>query len=202
MPRHPLTAPLLLVAAAALLSSCATTTLTSRWRDRAFEGSFQSVLVVAIADSEHHRRLFEDEFVRQLEQRGIDARASFRVLPRGQVPEQAQLEEAVRRLGLDAMLATHMLDVSREYVYHPPVAYYDYPYYYRHWGSFVEYTYQPGYYTAHTSVTLETNLYAAADGRLVWSGQTETFDPITPEEVVTTLCGVVLGELQAQGLLR
>jgi len=64
-----------------LLSSCATTTTTNVWRDQAYDGPVKKILVMGISQKKGIQRFFEDEFVRQLRERGTDGVAGYTILP-------------------------------------------------------------------------------------------------------------------------
>ena len=65
------------------LSGCASTSLLDVWYDRDYSGpKLQRLLVVGFTEKERNRRIFEDEFVEQLNRiEGIEATASIRLIP-------------------------------------------------------------------------------------------------------------------------
>jgi hypothetical protein len=168
-------------------------------------GTFRSVLVVGISDTAEKRRVLEAAFARELEGRGVVARSALDVLGPGTPLDRDSLEPAVRRLGLESVLVAHVLGLREERVYNAPVYYQQEMVH----GTSV-YVYSPtvtatvmreGYYTTFRYYTLETNLYGAETGRLVWSGRSERLDPQSVEQVAADLATVTLDRLRAQRLL-
>jgi hypothetical protein len=176
---------LLGVIVAGVLSSCATTNLLTSWIDPEASGrKLGNVLVVGVAKSTSARRQFEDSFARVLRSRKIGALTSY-----GQLPDPAAIDEAaVKPIALKEKV-THVLIVrlvDRKTVtnYVPPSpGYYggfpgSYPSYYGTWPGYYNYGYaaatRPGYTFDTEYVNLETNVYDAATGKLVWSGVTQT----------------------------
>src|SRR4030065_1197039 len=66
---------------AMLITPCATTKLTSAWKDPLYQKQPHKIMVIGVAKKPVNKRIFEDEFVRQLKARGTDAVASYTVMP-------------------------------------------------------------------------------------------------------------------------
>lgn len=190
-----------------LVISCATTTkLTHVWTDEAYRGSpVSDVLVIGISDEEAVRRSFEDKFVKQLKETGIEAVSSAAAISSDKELDKEAIVSSIEKLGVDAVLVTHLIGVDKEAKYHPPTmsaapAHYHRGYY-GYYGHAYNYVHTPGYYTTHTKVRLETNLYEAKTEKLIWSGQSETWDPKSKTEVIDSLISVVIKNLQKNKLL-
>jgi hypothetical protein len=52
-----------------------------------------------------------------------------------------------------------------------------------------------------TTITMESRVYSVPDARLVWTGHSETFNPLSVKELVNMLVDGSVSELQRQGLL-
>ena len=192
---------------ALLLSSCTNTKITSVWMDSNKAGtSFNDLLIIGIANEEHNRRLFEEEFTTQLKAVGVESEVSYTVLPQGTDINPETVTAAIDGKGVDAIIVTHLVAVEQETVYRqsmdyrPAYGYYNGFYdYYPHVHSYVQ---QPGYYTTHDVVKLETNLYEAASGELVWTAQSQSFAPESAKEVIDELVQLVITDLQEKGLIK
>ena len=190
-----------------LFISCAATKLTHVWTDEAYRGApFSNVLVIGVSDQERVRRSFEDKFVKQLKEIGIEAVASAAVIPSDKKLEKKAIASAVERSGVDAVLVTHLLGVDKKETYHPPSTYYHpapyyYGGYYGYYGNVYSYVHSPAYYTSHVLVRLETNLYEVDTEKLIWSGKSETWDPKSKTEVIDSVIKVVIKNLQKDKLL-
>ena len=73
-----------------LLGACSSTVLRDSWRDPQWSaGPLRSVLVIGVARSPAHRRIFEDGFTRALRAEGTGASASYPLLPEeGAIPNE------------------------------------------------------------------------------------------------------------------
>jgi hypothetical protein len=190
-----------------LVISCATTTkLTHIWTDEAYRGSpVSDVLVIGVSDKEAVRRSFEDKFVKQLKETGIEAVSSAAAISSDKELDKEAIVSSIKKLGVDAVLVTHLLGVDKEEKYHPPTGYVAPAYYrrgyYGYYGQVYDHVHTPGYYTTYTKVRLETNLYEAKTEDLIWSGQSETWDPTSKMEVIDSVISVVIKNLQKNKLL-
>lgn len=188
-----------------LTVACATTSITSRWRDDQFQtAGFAKVLVIGVGDNEGIRRRYEDEMVERLQARGVQAVSSARVLPAGQEPNESSVRPVVEAGGYDGVLVTHMLGIKEDVQYQSGPTYVAGPHYggfYRYYPHVYGYVHEPGYYTVNKTVVLETNVYDVASAKLVWSVQSETFEPNSVERVIDDLAKLVIEELASAELL-
>jgi hypothetical protein len=191
-----------------LLSSCASPTrFTLLWHDQNYSGApLQDILILGVADQPGKRRLFEDTFAQAFIGNGTNAVASYKVLPDGGKPDQSVIDRAIASRRTDAVLVTHLLGVEEKEIYHPPVSY-TFPRHYRlgYYGHYVtvwDHIHQPGYYSRHQAVRLESNLYDSQTGKLIWSAQSETLDPESANVLIDSLSREVLRNLKQQKLIE
>ncbi len=190
-----------------VITSCTNTKITSTWMDSKKAGtSFNDILIIGIAEEEHNRRLFEETFTTQLNAAGVENAVSYRILPEGTEINRDSVNAAIKGKEIDAVIVTHMVSVEEETVYRqnmdyrPTYGYYNGLYnYYPHVNSYVN---QPGYYTTHDVVILETNLYEVKSEELVWSAQSRSFAPESAKEVIDDLVKLVIKDLQEKGLIK
>ncbi len=189
-----------------LLSSCTNTKITSVWMDSEKAGTtFNDILIIGIADEEHNRRLFEEQFTNQLKAAGTQSSVSYTLLPQGIDINRDTVSAAIEGKTVDAVIVTHLVAVEEETVYRPSMDYQPaYGYYnglYSYYPHVHTYVHQPGYYTTHDIVKLETNLYEVATEQLVWSAQSSSFAPESAKEVIDELVNLVIKDLQQKGLI-
>ena len=60
----------------------------------------------------------------------------------------------------------------------------------------------PGYYTTNTRYRVETALYSARDGMVVWLVHSETVNPDSVEEVIQSVSSSVAKKMKADGLVH
>jgi len=100
-----------------------------------------------------------------------------------QLNEQQAIEK-LKSKGVDAVLTIVLLDKTKERYYVPGhMNYTPYGFYYnRFWGysrAIYGRIYSPGYYVTDTKYFWESNLYDLTSGDLLYSSQSQSFDPST-----------------------
>lgn len=202
---HYLRNPLVyLIPLALLLSACASTQLTSVWKDPSYQTRPAKILVIGMARSPLNRRLFEDEFVRQLEAHGTSAIASYTVLTDAQQGDQAVIAKKVAELGADAVLITRLVSKKVVQVYVPGTPYYPPPYY-DTWPNYYvygyRYMYTPGYIANDEYAVIETNLYDAKTDKLIWAASSETGINDSNKNLIKSYIKVMVNNMIGLGLL-
>ncbi|MES1982158.1 MAG: hypothetical protein V4443_06750 [Pseudomonadota bacterium] len=189
---------------ALLLSACATTQLTSAWKDPGYNSHPRKVMVVAVAKNPINRRVFEDEFVRQLRTRGTDAFASYTVVPDASQNNQAVIAQKMKEQGADAMLITRMVSRKTVKTYVPGTVYIPPPSYSR-WGDYYGTGYAaiqtPGYVAENEYAVMESNLYDARNDKLIWAVSSETGTEGSNQSQIQTYVKIMVENLGKQGLL-
>jgi hypothetical protein len=190
------------------------TSMPLTYRNPGYEGTvFKKLLVIGVSESEEGRRLFEDTFAKTLTSDGATATPSYGLLPQSEQLSEEQIGAAIQGDGYDAVLITRVLSVdeAQEYVegkshtvaprnmgYSGGYGYYGYYGFYS--GGFAT-VHQPGYFKTHKSFRLETNLYSVANDGLVWSGQSDTVNPESLENVIDSMTAAVAKELKYEKLI-
>jgi hypothetical protein len=191
-----------------LVAACASTSVTSAWKDPAYKGpGFRKLLVVGATDSPSNRRVFEDAFASALRAAGVEAVASYTVIAQdGKKIDESLLKDTVRRLGLDGVVMTRLVRMDKQTVYTPgyawgvpAVGYRNslYGYYSVAWSPYA----RPAEVREYESAVLETTLWNAADNTLVWTATTSTFAPESVKSATEDFSKVVIEELKARKLL-
>lgn len=187
-----------------VLTACSTTKVTEQWKDPAFEGKFNNVLVLSLNADDSKRRLFETGFLAELDRQRVESSASYELLPNHADLEKEKIKTAIAGTDIDAVLVMRQVRVKKEDRYVPPrLDYVGDPYYgsfYGYYGHFAP-IYTPGYVAEDTIVHLETNLYAVDGEKLVWSGKTETFNPKDANTYVGEAAKTIVGQLSKAGLI-
>jgi hypothetical protein len=177
-----------------LFSSCATTTTTNVWRDQKYPGPVKKILVMGISQREGIQRFFEDEFVRQLRDRGTDGIAGYSILPYDEKMDKDFIASKAKESGADTVLVARPISrkIERSYV----------PGSYSRWGSYYGYAYSPGYVVADEYVYIETNLYDVASENLIWTAQSETIMLATDQELIRSFISTMIAQLASDRLIK
>jgi hypothetical protein len=205
---------LLILACLLLQVACTRMKFTDVWVDETRGNQpFHSFLVIGIADTRGNREDFENYFVDKLKAAGVDALASIKVLPDTTKINRESVLAAIDGLDIDAAIVTHMtgnvesenagppkrLGILHGYGYGPGYTSYQMYDYYPYVSHYVH---QPGYYTVHNVVSLETNLYDVSTEKLVWSGRSSQFAPDSVDDVIAQLTRLVITDLKKKKLLQ
>jgi hypothetical protein len=194
-----------LIMLALLLSGCASTQLTSTWKDPAYQVHPTKVMVIGMSKQPLKRRIFEEEFVTQLKAHGTDAVASYKVLPDKKQDDQEAIAAKVKELGADAVLITRLVSKKTVQVYVPGTPYFPPPYYGR-WGDYYDYGYRtmytPGYMAEEQYAVIETNLYDTAKDSLIWAATSETEISGADQSLIKEFIGIMAKNMIEQGLLN
>lgn len=170
-----------------LATGCNTTKITSAWKaPDIVPREYKKIMVLGLIH-ETDRNLREDmenHLVGDLKELGYNALSSYAEYG-PKAFEKMDETEALTKLkdsAVDAVITIVLLDKKKEKNYVPERMFYS-PYGYYHnnfWGyrsALYVRIYQPGYYVTNTRYFWESNLYDMENQKLVYSLQTQSFDP-------------------------
>jgi predicted GNAT family acetyltransferase len=180
--RRPLFALGIAIACAAGISCATKTELSGVWKsDSPAIRPMNQMLVIGVAENDIKRRGFEDGFAAALEEQGVNAVASYRILPNPERLSKESIQQAIRGRGIQGVLVTQLVQIDEREKYVPPRTYVSPNYYgrglYGYYGRSYEVVHEPGYTVHTTIVRLETHLYDAASAELVWAAHSGTINP-------------------------
>ncbi|MBI3903187.1 MAG: hypothetical protein HY306_09665 [Nitrosomonadales bacterium] len=196
--------PGFMMIAAILIAGCATMEVSSVWKDPAYLSHPVKIMIVSMSKSPVNRRIFEDEFVHQLNAHGVEAVASYMALPDREKNDEALIAKKMAEQGADAVLITRLASKKTVQVYVPGTPYY-LPHHYGKWRDYYEYGYDamytPGYVTENEYAVMETNLYDANNENLIWAASAETGILGSNRGLIASYIGLMMKNMVAQGLL-
>jgi hypothetical protein len=160
-------------------------------------------MIVGVSKNKYTRADFERAFVEQFKRRGVIAVASIDNLPEGVEATKESIKYAVEKLGIEAVMVTHLVSVDRDREVVPA------SYEYRRLEPYYAHTYalqfEPGYLLDKTTVQLESNIYETKTEKLIWSAQSRTISEALEHEVkyaiIKDVCKSVVEELSKNGLI-
>lgn len=185
MPSRPARAFVAALAAAAfaLLAGCAPSQMVHQQANPEYVGkkAFKRVLVIGGAKDDLARRVFEDDAVARLQQRGIQGVPGYQFVPKPGPLNEAQLRKLVAETGADGILMSRVTGVdtamlkSGGYTVFVGVGYAGFSGFY---NGFWEQVNVPATSTASGPATVvsDTRLFDARTGTLAWSGLVDTTD--------------------------
>jgi hypothetical protein len=188
-------------------TTCGTSsTLVQRWSEPTYVGSKgQKMMVVALAQNERGRHMWEEAFSTALRSVKVTPVAGSTALPLSGEADESTLKQAIRDSGVNLVAVSRLVDVEKEQVYVPGSTYYTpapsyygmYGYYHNSYGMVST----PGYYQENKIYKLETNVYDVKTEKLVWSGLTETVNPETAQEGANSVIQIVIGDMIASKVI-
>lgn len=173
--------------------ACSTSRITRSWKaENTIAKKYNKIMVLSlIKDNDIRiRERMEDHLVGDLTGLGYNAVSSLKEYgPKAfdKMDEVGAISK-LQNSGVDAVVTIVMLDKTRERNYVPgTVVYTPYSIYYRrfwpYYSTMYGRIYSPGYYETSTRYFWESNLYDVNTKELLYSVQTESFDPATVESL-------------------
>jgi hypothetical protein len=172
-----------------LVTGCSSSKITSSWRTPdAVQTPLNKIMVVGLireADRTMKEQL-EEHMIDDLKALGYNAVSAYKEYgPKAfeNMDEKAVLEK-LKNSNVDAVITIVLLSKQRERLYRP-AAIIQSPYavhYNRFWGYYSTLSdriYSPGYYETSTKYFWESNMYCLCDKALLYSSQTQSFDPLS-----------------------
>lgn len=173
--------------------SCSTSKITTSWKaENTAPQQYKKILVLGlIRDADRTKQMnMEIHLVGDLQEMGYHAVSSLQEYgPKffDNMDEETSLSK-IKNNGVDAVITIVLLDKQKERKYVPGNMFYSpYGYYYnRFWGyrtALYHRIYEPGYYVTDTKYFWESNFYEMSTQKLLYSAQTQSFDPADSESL-------------------
>lgn len=177
------------------LPGCQTNEITSVWQSPDVpSGGFSSVMVIGFARTEDLRNYFESNFARDLKEVGVKGVSSASVLPEpSKQLTRETVQSWVRDHGVEAVLTTRLIEMDQQtqntrggnlYSDQGP----------RSW-------HVPTQEVTFTTVHLETRLYEANSGNMVFRATSVTGNPVSPDSVALAVIDSMITELSVRRVL-
>ena len=204
---------LFILLVALTLSACGPTQqITNSWiaPDPGGNAPYKSIFVMALTQIQGNSFSVEDRMAGVIASRGQKVIVSTAVFPpsfsNSENFTQEDMAAAIKRTGCDAVFVIAVLDVHSVESYQPGRAYYPMSYgmygsyygYYHHYSPMI---YSPGYYTTDKTYYIETNFYDLEQDQLLWSIQSEAYNPTSIDSWFDTYSRDLLNELKTEGLI-
>lgn len=194
-----------------VVCGCTSTKITSSWKaPEAASQAYSQIAVVGLireADRSIRERM-EDHLVGDLETRGYQAYSSaVRFGPKAfEGKSEEQVYQQLKQSGADAVLTIVLLNKEMEKYYEPAtVIYSPYALYYRrfegYYSTLTTRIAAAGYYNVATKYFWESNLYDLSTGQLLYSVQTQSFDPTSTESLAHEYGKMIVQDLVKKNVL-
>lgn len=188
-----------------LIASCGPShKVTSSWVSPEAKSSpkkYTSIFIAALTQNQAAKNIVEEDLAKAARARGFKVFKSSEIFAPNFTKDQsdkAVILAKVKELGCDAILTSALIDKTSETRYNPgTVAYTPYMGYGGYgFGGYYGYMYpamysSPGYYTTEKTYFIETNLFDVATEKMVYSVQSQAYDPSTITAFSRDYCEVI-----------
>jgi hypothetical protein len=180
----------------AFVAGCATTEVTQEWKDPAYTGAgVRSVMVVGFPMNSPVGHECTDEFVTQLEQKGLAARRGYNELPIMASKEAALAK--TRELKLEGLLICRFLERRTQLDVYPRDTYYGGMIMGPGWDIW------PGYdYVQNKYDVFGTMLYDVVTGKTVWSAVSDTFAGHSEKKIIGSYAKTMIKKMEKQKVIK
>jgi len=201
------------LASIVFLSACSPSMkITGNWMNKEVlgTGKFQKIFLFTMAYDMGAKQAVENAQAKAATDNGIPVIKSYEVFGPNflaQKPTKEDIMAKIKETGCDAVFTSALVDVKSETRYVPGTT--TYSPYYGYYGSFGGYygsmnsfMYEPGYYTEDQTYFIESNLYDVATGDIVWSVQSEAYNPGNVEKIARDYSYILFEQLKKDGILN
>lgn len=204
-----------------VLAACAApTAITGSWKKPGYVGAHpQKVAVLSLSNDKVNQAVVGEALAKALRARDVVAENGVNILQEKDIPEGKQglaqrehLNALLSDQGFDLAITARLMDVTKSQRYVEgrmvpvpeayPVRYYDTlgNYWYADDPYFM--AYDPGYWVSTSKVVMETNVYKLPEGKLIWTGQSQTMDPSSVKDFSKSFAPTVVAKLFRDQVLK
>jgi hypothetical protein len=162
--------------------------VTSSWVNKEFTATkkAQTIFIMVLTQSQVNRNIIETDLAKAAESKGLKVYKSSEIFApnfqRNELPDKQVIIDRVKQLGCDVILSSHLVDKQSETRYvQGTTTYMPYGGYGYGWGGYYgamgTYYSNPGYYTTDKTYFMETNIFDVATEKLIYSAQSEAYNP-------------------------
>jgi hypothetical protein len=207
---------LIVIVMAGLLISCGTSQrVINSWVNKDFVKTkkYNKIFVIALTQNQTARNIVESDLRKSIEGLGLQVVTSSTVFPavftKDTAPTKEQIISKVKEFNCDLVFTVSLLDSKTETRYVPgTITYAPYPTYayYGGFGPYYNYysptVYSPGYYTTDKTYYIEANLFDSDSGSILWSVQSETYNPSSLKEFSSSYSKMIVYQADEDGLIK
>lgn len=194
-----LTSVLLLI----LISCSPSSQFTNLYVDDTYKGlQFKKVLVVGMAKEEWKRKVYENEFRKDLMQHNVQVLTAWQELPKGETISKETFYKYFSDKNIDAVFVIMAAGSKTEETMTSAGSSNVYVGFYGFYVSSASYFYSPVTTSEETVVYMKTNIYETSKGTLIWSIKSQSFEPQNTGDVIKTVSYNVVSELAKQGYIK
>jgi len=186
--------------------------ITGSWMNKEMmgKGNYKKVFLMVIASDKGAQQTVENAQAKAAAAEGLTTVKSYEVFGPNFLahnPTADEIMAKIRETGCDAVFTSALVDVKSQTRYVPGTTNYTYGYgggygyggFGGYYGS-AAYIYQPGYYTEDQTYFIESNLYDVKTEEIVWSVQSEAYNPSNIDNMARTYSALLFEKLKSEGI--
>jgi hypothetical protein len=182
------------------ISGCVSTTLQTDWKDPAFRGTFKKVIVICLVKELVIRNTLEDNLTAQFKSRGVEAVQSYTLFPSLENIDKEAVRAKVGEIHADGVFLVRRIDKGSVTVETAQFGIYNLNYY-EQWGIVSQRAFEAPQSNTVDVYKVETSLYEATKGMLVWQALSETYDDDSLLKIINNFALLMAKKLSEQGLI-
>ncbi len=97
-----------------LFIACASTKFSTIWKDETYQGHPRKILVINSFPNPSTRRVFEDEIVKALKERRIDAVTSYTTMPDAVMTDKDAIAAQAKEVGADTVMVNKLIGLKKD----------------------------------------------------------------------------------------
>jgi hypothetical protein len=195
---HTMKSAILITFVAGLLIGCVSETrITSTWSNVSRTKTYSSIVVAALTHDVNAKSIVENNLTTSLKNKGVVASKSLDVFPPNFTKDvlKEEMLQKIRQTGAEAIITITLIDTETKREYVPGSTGFVSPGFTGYYVTMYPLMYSPGYYTEDKVYYIETNMYDAATEQLIWSAQSETYNPQNLSGFSTELANKITNRL-------
>jgi len=185
------------------LTGCASVSLQHSAKDSTVPAKqYKKLLIVGITEQAQKRQVFEEVLSTELLKQGVTGIPSYTITGVTEKLSRESVVAAVQKSGADGVITTRLTAVKKDTSVNTGYIMTSHGFAdgYGVHVTYATFVHQPVEVILSTRMAIETNLFDAATGRLVWTGTSSAVDPEGIISASRELSGVVFKAMAKDGL--
>jgi len=181
----------------AFILSCSSETKLFSWKDTTYNaGYINDVLIVAIVKDLEFRNAYEEALVKKLAENNTYSVRSLKILSPAKKYTQEDFDLILDENKLRAVLFINYQGTEIEKIDGKGKTYYKF------YKNAVRTTSRKGYYEIHRTVIVETSLFSADSGSIIWFATARTTDAYDIYDLANSLAEEIIRNLELNRLIQ
>ena len=185
------------------LTSCASIKKLDSWKNPNYHGGpVYSLVVIGISDNDMKRYLYEDSLASAMDEAGVQTIKSYTLIDNPKKLNKDTLADVLKGKKIDAYIITKLVKKEDATRYNPGSVTVGHARVWGHYGRSIHTVHSPGYYSKHTVYFLDTSLFDAKNGKIIWAMSSKTSDLTSILKESKKLNSIIVKELRKEGLIN